>query len=30
MGDVEKVDRFCCLGDIIDSGGGCEIAVVRR
>ena len=30
MGDVEKVDRFCYLGDTINSGGGCEIAVSRR
>ena len=30
MEDVEKVDRFCYLGDTINSGGGCEIAVARR
>ena len=30
IGDVEKVDKFCYLGDTINSGGGCEIAVLRR
>ena len=30
MGEVDKVDRFCYLGDTINSGGGCEIAVARR
>ena len=29
MGDVE-MDRFCYLGDTINSGGGYEIAESRR
>lgn len=28
--DIERVDRFRYLGDTINSGGGCEIAVTRR
>ena len=30
MTNIEKVDRFCYLGDTINSGGGCEVSVVRR
>ena len=30
MEDIGRVDRFCYLGDVINSGGGCEIAVARR
>ena len=30
MGDIEKMDRFCHLGDTINSDGRCEITVPRR
>ena len=30
MKDIGRVDRFCYLGDVINSGGCCEIAVARR
>ena len=25
--DIQKMDYFCCLGNMINSGGECEIAV---
>ena len=28
--DVEKVSKFCYLGDVLESGGGCDAAVKAR
>ena len=28
--EVEKVQQFVYLGDVLNEGGGCEIAVSRR
>ena len=28
--DLEVVDRFCYLGDMVDAGGGCELASIAR
>ncbi|XP_033103449.1 uncharacterized protein LOC117106208 [Anneissia japonica] len=30
MQEIGRVDRFCYLGDTLNSGGGCEIAVAWR
>ena len=27
---LEKVDKFCYLGDMLDSNGGCDSAVTAR
>jgi len=27
---LEKVDKFCCLGDMLDADGGCDSAVTAR
>ena len=27
---LEKVDKFCCLGDMLDADGGCNLAVMAR
>ena len=27
---LEKVDKFCYLGDMLDAGGGCDSAVTTR
>ena len=27
---LEVVDSFCCLGDMLSAGGGCEMAVTTR
>ena len=27
---IERVQKFCYLGDVLNDGGGCEIAVSRR
>jgi len=30
MGFDRKVDQFCCLDDVLEADGGCDVAVMAR